>query len=364
MYGVIEEKGNAMSAINVSNQLSQIKVQSHGDACTECRPIYIAGLERSGTSLIFALLASHPMIAMTRRTNLWTHFYNQYGDISQPKNFDRCLAMLMRYKRMKPLQLDPERIRQEFWQGERSYARLFALIEGHYAERLGKPRWGDKSLNTERYAEAIFTAYPNARILHMIRDPRDRYASALTRWKVSRGGVGAGTVMWLASVNLARHYQVRYPDQYKIIRYETLASQPEETLREICAFIGEAYTPVMLSMTGAEMFRDEGGNSSYGQHEVGHISTRSIGRFRKVLSRRQIKFMQMIAGREMRSLGYQLDETYLSLPERTLFSLIDIPFNVARMTAWRVREAFWNQKGRPVPHYRIVSETGAAKTGA
>ena len=31
-------------------------------------PIYIAGLERSGTSLIYALLASHPNIAMFRRT--------------------------------------------------------------------------------------------------------------------------------------------------------------------------------------------------------------------------------------------------------------------------------------------------------
>ena len=32
-------------------------------------PVFVAGLERSGTSLIFALLASHPNIAMTRRTN-------------------------------------------------------------------------------------------------------------------------------------------------------------------------------------------------------------------------------------------------------------------------------------------------------
>ena len=48
-------------------------------------PVYIAGLERSGTSLIYALLGSHPSIAMTRRTNLWTHFYGQYGDLGQPK---------------------------------------------------------------------------------------------------------------------------------------------------------------------------------------------------------------------------------------------------------------------------------------
>ncbi len=102
-------------------------------------PIFIAGLERSGTSLIYALLASHANIAMTRRTNLWTHFYNQYGDISDPANFERCLSMMMRYKRLLVLEPDPEALRQEYWQGETTYARLFALLEEQYANAWAKP---------------------------------------------------------------------------------------------------------------------------------------------------------------------------------------------------------------------------------
>src|SRR3990172_4921197 len=119
-------------------------------------PVFVVGIERSGTSLIYALLASHPNIAMTRRTNLWTHFFGQYGDLHRRENFERCLASMLRYKRLLPLKLDPERIRREFWQGEPSYAHLFALLEEHYAERQGKRHWGDKSLNTERYVDAIF----------------------------------------------------------------------------------------------------------------------------------------------------------------------------------------------------------------
>ena len=49
-------------------------------------PIFIGGLERSGTSLLYALLASHPNIAMTRRTNLWPFFYQQYGNLANPEN--------------------------------------------------------------------------------------------------------------------------------------------------------------------------------------------------------------------------------------------------------------------------------------
>jgi hypothetical protein len=324
-------------------------------------PIFIAGLERSGTSLIYALLGSHPNIAMTRRTNLWTHFYNQYGDISQPTNFERCLNMMMHYKRLEPLRLDPDRIAKEFWQGEPTYGRLFALLEEHYAERLGKSRWGDKSLNTERYAKPIFASYPDARIIHMIRDPRDRYSSAITRWKVSRGGVGAGTAMWLSSVNYAEHNQMRYHNKYKIVRYEDLVKKPESTLREICIFIGEDFNNEMLMMREAESFRDEGGNSSYGKLEPGVISTNSIGKYRQVLSRRQVAFMQFLAGRKMLALEYELESIHLTLGEKLVFGSIDFPVNLTRFEAWLIRESYLNKKGRSLPAYRIIAKDGLNK---
>jgi hypothetical protein len=237
------------------------------------------------------------------------------------------------------------------------------LIEEQYARRLGRPRWGDKSLNTERYAAQIFEAYPNARILHMMRDPRDRYASAIARWKVSRGGAGGGSAVWLSSLKLARQNERRYPNQYMIVRYETLASEPEKTLKRICAFIDEDYTPVMLSMKGAEQFRDEGGNSSYGQYEPGRISTRSIGRYREVLSPRQIAFIQLAGAAEMSNFDYELDRLKLSLLDGLLFTFLDIPVNYGRMAVWYIREAFLNRVGRSLPSYRIIKETEQASAG-
>jgi hypothetical protein len=317
-------------------------------------PVYLAGIERSGTSLMYALLASHPNIAMTRRTNLWSFFYNQYGDLGQPENFERCLAAMLRYKRLLKLQPDAERIRREFGQGEASYGRLFALLEQHNAQREGKPRWGDKSLNQERYVEQIFAAYPNARMIQMVRDPRDRYASALTRWKVIRGRVGSGLARWIWSIEQGKRNQQRYPDRYTMVRYESLAARPEETLREICAFIGEEYTPAMLTMEGAPAHRNKGGNSSYGKREPGKISTSSIGRFRKVLSQRDIAFMQAYAGRPMAEFGYELEPIALPAAERLLYAFVDWPFNLGRMLAWRAREVVRDRTGRSPSAHTIV----------
>jgi len=322
-------------------------------------PVYLAGIERSGTSLMYALLATHPRIAMTRRTNLWTYFYNRYGDLSDRENFERCLATMMQYKRLRVLQLDPERIRREFWQGEPTYARLFVLLEEHYAERLGKPRWGDKSLNTERYMDPIFAAFPSAKVIHMVRDPRDRYASARSRWKQMKGMAGAGTAMWLMSVDLALKNQLRYPEHYKVVRYETLTSQPEDTLREVCTFIGEEYAPEMLSMEGAPRLLEKGSNSSYGRREAGVISTDSIARYRKVLSMPEIAFIQSKAGKKMLALGYPLDPIEFSFQERLAYLFLHWPVNRLRMAAWIAKERVLNIKGRSLPSRRLVREIPA-----
>ncbi len=326
-------------------------------------PIFVAGPERSGTSLIYAILASHPNIAMSRRTNFWAYFYNRYGDLSKPDNFERCFNTLMHYRRVLVLQPDPDRLRREFGQGQPTYARLFTLIEEHYAERVGKPRWGDKSLNTERYVDLIFAAYPTARFVHMVRDPRDRYSSAVTRWKVSRGGIGAGTAIWLASVKMARRNQQRYPDRYMIVRYETLVSDPETTVREICAFMGEDYASAMLGMAGAPSHRDKGSNSSYGQLEPGAISTKSIGRYRKVLPRRAIAFMQAYARPYMLAFDYPLDPIEFSVSDRLQYAFWDWPVNRVLMAAWNARETMWDRIGRKVPSYRLVAEPGLVKAG-
>jgi hypothetical protein len=317
-------------------------------------PIFVAGLERSGTSLMYALLASHPNIAMTRRTNLWTHFYDQFGDLSDPANLDRCIQTMMRYRRLLLLQPDPQRLRKEFALGEPSYPRLFALLEEQYAEHLGRPRWGDKSLNTERYAEQILAAYPGARILHMIRDPRDRYASSKTRWGVRRGGVGAGTAEWLASVRLALRNERRYADRYRTVRYETLVCEPEHTVREICLFVDEPFETDMLSMRGAPRLLEKGSNSSYGSREPGVISTDSIGRFRQVLSPRQIAFIERKAAREMATFDYPAEIDGLGTGQRLRFTVTDLPWESARLEAWRLRERLRDRRGRPVPSYRMV----------
>ena len=293
-------------------------------------PIFIGGLDRSGKTPLRRMLGRHPRLALTRRTYLWTRFYNCYGDLAEPKNLERCLQAMLQQRAIQALQPDADRIRREFGQGPATYARLFELIHQHNAERLGKPRWGDQLGLVERFAETIFAAYPEAKMIHMVRDPRDRYTAALSdmrRGKTSQmpnWKAGTAVARWLYSVRLAEHNRQQFANRYLVLRYEALVQDPGRTLAAVCEFLGEEFDSRMLEpQNGPEEDTDEREDSQIQQR----------------ISAGETAFAQLIAAREMRRLGYGLEPVRFSPGKAAAFTFVDLPLNMAGMMYWRLVEA-------------------------
>lgn len=323
------------------------------------RPILITGADRSGTSLMYALLGSHPDVAMIRRSNLWRWFDGAFGPLSDPANFERCLEQILRYRRLDVLSPDPERIRREFADGEPTYGALFALLFRHDAERRGRTRWGDKSLHTEHHADRVFAEWPQARMIHLIRDPRDRHASVTSRHPDRTKGIGAITGRWLASVERAAVNTASFPGRYLTVRYETLAECPVETLHDVCRFLDLDYTDVMLTMRDVDEQSRHGGNSSFGTLEPGVISTRSIGRFQQVLAPTTIALIERLTRDGMARFDYPPSSPTLAAADRLRFRTIDLPLARARVAAWRLAGAR-REAGRGVPGHRLADTDAGA----
>jgi hypothetical protein len=336
-------------------------MRSAGGASEGRGPIYIGGLDRSGKTTMAAFLSSHPSIAIPQvGSNMWTYFYGQYGSLERVANFERCLDALMSYKHVRYLDPDPVQIRREFATGPRTYARLFALFLQHYAERRGKPRWGAQTGLIERYADPLFEAYPGLKIVHMVRDPRDRYEASLARWPDGRGRAGGATARWKYSVGLAEKNLHRFPGRYKVVRFETMVQWPEETIRDVCEFLDEEFTPAMLSMQDAPKHRNRlAGGSVLAPEEV-PLSAEHIGQFRRGVPEPEIEFIQLHAGRLMEAYGYGYDAIALSRGDRVRFVVRDWPNQAARMAAWRTVEAVHQQFPRwfgRAPGRRMIVET-------
>lgn len=266
-------------------------------------PIFVTGPDRSGTTLMFALLASHPSISMTRRTNMWRWFDGQFGLLADPANLDALIATLGRYKRLGDVAIDADRIKSIVGDAP-TYGEVFDAVLRDHARSAGKDRWGDKSLHTEHHADRLFSEFPDARVIHMMRDPRDRHASIVNRYDgVGRPSVAASSMRWLRSTRAGLRNVKRYEDRYLIVRYEDLAAEPLATLEAVCAFLGEDVDEAMLSMGGAP--EHARGNSSFGTIDTGTISTRSIGRYKSALDPDDVTFIETVAAPHLARFGYE-----------------------------------------------------------
>ncbi len=327
---------------------------------TELGPIFIAGTDRAGKTLLSAILSSHSRISVPAvGSNLWTLFYRRFGDLADPAAFEHCLAELLAYKHITYLEPDVHRIRAEFQHGPRTYARLFELLQVQYAERMGKPRWGDQTGLVEGYADPIMAAYPTARMIHMIRDPRDRYDASITMWPEGRLRVGGAVARWLYSARHAERNRRRYPDRYLVVRYEDLVRDPEGTTRLVCAMVGEAYEPSMLELGGMPTYRAKllGGRPPDAAGAI--IRADFVGTYRGRVPVRELRFLEARAATSMRGLGYELDRPTLGPADWLRYLAVDLPLNAARMAVWNLRqtaaERLPRRFGKRPPSHHLVA---------
>jgi hypothetical protein len=286
-------------------------------------PVFIGGLDRTGKTRLRLMLSAHPRLSFTRRTYLWPRFYQRFGDLAQPQNLDRCLERILKQRSIQALRPDAEQIRREFQMGEPSYARLFALFHQQYARANGKARWGEQLGNIEKYARPIYAAFPEARIIHMVRSPIERYEGTGRKGRLS-STPGWSAARWLESIRLAHTNLQAFPGRYRVVRYEDLLHRPEKTLRHICAFIGEQYLPEML---GPE-------NWVRAADREDQLELKDYEKTQPLPSGRSIAFLQAVAGKPMRDHGYTPQPVHLELRDRIALYLLDYPFNLAGMLLW------------------------------
>lgn len=102
------------------------------------------------------------------------------------------------------------------------------------------------SINIHRNFSRVPAIFPDARYVHLVRDPRDVARSAIGMgWA---GNVFHGVDHWTQSEGDFEVLAARVPeDRILQMRNEELIADPVGELSRLCAFMGVAYDPAMLS---------------------------------------------------------------------------------------------------------------------
>lgn len=280
-------------------------------------PVFVAGLDRTGKTPMRIALEARADIAFSRRTELWTHHFGRYGDLALDRCARRAVTAFLGDRHVAPLLIDPSRLMNDFLAGPRSYGYLFALVGRQHAERSGRSRWGDQTALVERHADAILECFPNAKFIHMVRDPRDRYAAANDSAGVGPGGLGAACAAWNESSALARANAAAHRSSYLVVRYEDLAHDPVPTISRALEHIGASST------------REHGLPAS-------PALAAKVGMYRDAVPARSIALIEAAARDGMSAFRYEPTTTDLEPIDRLRLTLIDRPWACATGAASRL----------------------------
>ena len=187
-------------------------------ACTSQVPVFVVGMPRSGTSVLEQMLDCHPDIAGA-------------GELE---------AIRLIAKRLSDRVIYSQRL------AEISAEQLTTLARAHVLalqQRCpGAALVVDKMPNNFQHLGLISQLFPQARVLHITRDPVDNCFSCF-RQRFGAGLAYTQRLEWLGAyyrsyVRLMHHWQAVLPLEIHSVRYEQLVTEPEQTMRGVLAALG------------------------------------------------------------------------------------------------------------------------------
>jgi len=277
---------------------------------TSYRPVFVIGCPRSGTTLLTLMLSSHSRIAIPPETRFLLPVFRahrEFGDLAEKRNRRRLARRVVRRKGTKfgHLGLDRNRVVWEIVNGPQSLGSALAVPFRLYAGDRGKPRWGDKRPGHVRNVDVLMALFPDAQLVHIVRDPRDCVGSLVRMPWWSRGTDGA-LAAWVHAVDCAAAARRRLPaDAFHELRYEDLVADPRAALARLCAFLGEDFEEGMLDHRDVAAGLPQRQRALWHQETQGVVCSRRVGTYAGVLTAPEIALVESAAGFRMRQLGYQ-----------------------------------------------------------
>ena len=212
-------------------------------------PLFVVGMWRSGTSLLYALLNQHPQIGLMYESDLpllAPLFLLRQKSARWLNKFEAWNGALTRH------QIDVAAIDPNI----SDLPGGFRAIAQQYAAKTGATVWGCKSPNYYDCMNRLAGWFPEAKFIVIWRDPADVCRSIVRAAEKSpwfaRPGMDLRALLGYRRMKQEADQLVRRGAAICQIQYDDLVRQPETTLRAICEFIGVAFDPKMTSLEGAD----------------------------------------------------------------------------------------------------------------
>ena len=251
----------------------------------EPEAIFVVGVSRSGTTLMRNILERSDRIALAIENHFLGHileregaryYFRHAGDLAQDETLRKIVDMIYsgefqkrsRWREVSPYwrwltsNIEAEEMTRRLLAlapGDRTERGLFGAFMRVYADKQGRPIMGEKTPAHLAYVDTLLEWFPNGRVVHMIRDPRAVYVSDLHRRMIKRRAPYSWLIhipfalsavllvqvtwVWAGAARRDRYLRKRYPDRYRLVRFEDVVTDPDTTLPALFEFLGVAAPP-------------------------------------------------------------------------------------------------------------------------
>jgi hypothetical protein len=289
-------------------------------------PLFIVGMQRSGTKLLRTLLNEHPQISIisaeTHFLPHWVKTWKRFGDLSDPLTFAEFYRHMQKCPYFIHTKNRASSTRQQKWYEmcksytpDGVYEALMRTDTG--VDYRSNGIWGDKSTSYLNHLPLLKTLFPQAKVIHIIRDVRDYCLSVDKAWKKN---MIRAAQRWVDSITKARLDSHSFATDYLEIKYEDLLEDPEQQLEKCCRFLGLESNSAMLNLSRAP----ENIGDAKGYHQ---IKSDNKNKYRVAMTPYHCQKIEAIAGEILGSLGYDVSYSgktrRVSNLEMTYYRILD-----------------------------------------
>lgn len=278
-------------------------------------PVFIVGVQRSGTTLLRMLLNAHSEIAIPEEARFLMPLLAQRHLAAgfQGEDYRKLVSFLRASEEYRLWNYDSGPFFADLEARNRiELVELMNVLYGSFVSAEGKRYWGDKSLFFRRI-DMLARMFPQGSFIHIVRDGRDVFDS-WRKMDATKDCAPAAALDWRLKLRFIERAFARLPtDRTLTVRFEDLLANPEAVARSTCEFLGVDYEVGMLDFHKKSR-RYVGDHHS--QLIFKPIESGNQSKWRNILGHAEKVAFDLVAGQQLDRYGYGRCDAACSLGDR------------------------------------------------